>query len=148
MRLKIIDPKLKRRRIELTALGTEALKAARLLTAMRGKIVLVRFGSGSAVGGGRMWLRGAWCDAAVSLMQRKPPSLDDEPGVCYESYARKRLPPFTITRLSFVKHWALALVHEAEHVRQHYAGKGYSELKAERAVLKAQKALGWGRLRI
>jgi hypothetical protein len=130
------------------AIGTKALKVARLLTAMRGKIVLVRYGKGVAVavGGPRMWLRGTWCDAAVALLCEKPPNLDDEPGVSYQSYPLKRLPPFSITRLSYVKLWALALVHEAEHVRQHHAGKGYSELKAERAVLKAQKALSWGRL--
>jgi hypothetical protein len=106
---------------------------------MRGKIVLVPSKCASGRAGPRQLYRGVLCDALVGLPNRY---------LWYDSYNLKRLPPFRITRLSCIKHWALALVHEAEHVRQHHQDKGYSELKADRAVLRAQKVLGWGRLHL
>ena len=56
----------------------------------------------------------------------------------------KRLPRFRVTSLTPAQRWALVLVHEATHVKQGQIARGWSELAADRSILKAQATLGWG----
>lgn len=136
MRLVIRNRALKRRRGELAAIGAEALTAARLSSVMRGKVVLVPVGRGGGEAGGQYSRMGVVCDARAGFAEDRG---------FFASYRLKRLPPFAILNLTPIQCWALTLVHEATHVKQ--AGtRRYSELEAERSVIKAQQALGWGRL--
>ena len=131
-----LSPSLRR---ELTTAAKEALAAARLTSVMRNGTIYVAIGRGSGRAGIPSYSRRA--NRVVSGYVDYAPNL-----TTYTSYPLKRLPPFRITGLTPTQRWALVLVHEATHVKQGQIARGWSELAADRSILKAQATLGWGTL--
>lgn len=149
----ILHPELEETRAELTEAADQALGAARLRKAMRKmKFYATRYGKysrGGSLHPYKMAGRTVWAHAKVVFKRYD---------TWYRSYRRKRC-YFWITELTPVQYWALSLVHEAEHVRQHirlleavHAGRRafgkqwFSEVEADRTVLRAAIRLGWGRI--
>jgi len=149
----IIHPDLEHLRAKLTEAADQALGAARLRKAMRGRRFYItrlgRWSRGGSLYHYKMAGKTVWADAKVIYR-----SYD----TWFRSYRRARC-SFWVFELTAIQHLALALVHEAEHVRQHtkmvqavHEGrheKGqqwFSEVEADRAALRAAIRLGWGRV--
>lgn len=124
------------KRALLRQLGGEALRAARLSSTMRNKVVYATVGTGGGQAGFKRYRMGVLADVCASF----------NPGLTeYRSYYLPRIPPFYITKLSPEQRWAFLLVHEAAHIKQRMTTRRYSEVEAERAVLRAHAKLNWGR---
>ena len=149
----ILHPDLEHIRAELTEAADQALGAARLRAAMRGRRVyatwLGRWSRGGSLYHYKMAGKTIWADARVIYK-----SYD----TWYRSYRRRQC-SFWVTELTSIQCWARAAAHEAEHVRQHtkmveavHEGrfekgqKWFSEVEADRAALRAAIRLGWGRV--
>ena len=151
----ILHPELEHLRAEFTQIADQALGAARLRKAMRGKVFYATE-DGHRSMGGRSWLykikgRLVWADAKVVYTAHD---------TWYRSYCHKRC-YFSVFDLTSIQYWALTLVHEAAHVQQHTVmleatreqqfGRGkqwYSEVEADRTALRAAIQLGWGRIQM
>src|SRR3972149_4061443 len=129
---KRLNPSLRR---ELTAVGKETLAAARLTSVMRNETIYVAIGRGRGRAGSPP-VASRRATRVVSGYVAYAPNLT----TC-TSYPLNRLPPFRIIGLPPAQRWALVLVHEAIHVKQGQIARGWSELAADRSILKAQAAL-------